>query len=147
MTQDLIRFCLGDAIASGEYRCVYNWSFRKDVVCKITWNQEANWAEFNTWSAVKDTHYAKWFAPVIEISACGHFMLMKKARPVNLKKDKLPRRIPNMFTDVKLENFGFIGDQFVCVDYQFLDRSLDLAMNSGMVLTSSRMKELRGKKG
>jgi len=129
---DLMRLCLGAKIGEGQYRVVYDFDLIPDVVCK--WDKNTcpacNWNEFNVWNAMKDTKYKKWFAPVLNISPGGEFLLMQKARPIQ-DGDKLPTNIPNFFTDIKRENFGFIGTQIVCVDYQFIYRALDLAFNSG----------------
>jgi len=33
-----------------------------------------------------------------------------------------PKEIPDFFTDIKWDNFGWIGNKFVCHDYGFLYR-------------------------
>lgn len=130
--QDFIRMCLGQKLGEGQYRIVFDFDLIPDVVCK--WDKNivpaCNWNEFNVWNAMKETKYKKWFAPVVAISPGGEFLLMQKARPIK-DGDKLPKNIPNFFTDIKRDNFGFIGDQIVCLDYQFIYRALDLAFNSG----------------
>jgi len=131
--QDLLRFCLGDFIKSGEYRTVFDWSFKKNTVVKYCHSKDnqANWIEYAIWESVKGTKYEKWFCPVLDISPCGSFLLMKKVRPIK-PTDKLPKMLPNFFSDIHTGNFGWIGKQLVCIDYQFLTRALDLSFNTNM---------------
>ena len=131
--QDLLRMCVGDFIAAGEYRSVFDWSLKKGVVVKYCHKDDCspNWTEYSIWNAVKGTKYEKWFCPVLEISPCGSFLLMKKARSIK-ETDKLPKKLPNFFTDIHTGNFGWIGSQLVCTDYQFISRALDLSFNTNM---------------
>lgn len=131
-SEDMVRMCLGEKLGEGQYRIVFDFHLIPDTVCKYdkSYPSHANWNEYNIWNVAKDTKYAKWFAPVIAISPGGEFLLMKKVRPIT-DSDKLPKNIPNFFADLKRENFGFINDQVVCIDYQFINRAFDLAFNSG----------------
>ena len=131
--QDMLRFCLGDFIASGKYRMVFDWSLKPNTVVKFCDSEDCqpNWTEYAIWDAVKGTKYEKWFCPVVGISPCGRFLLMKKAKPIK-ESDKLPKKIPNFFTDIHTGNFGWIGKNLVCTDYQFIHRALDLSFNTKM---------------
>ena len=126
--QDLARFCLGDYIAAGMSRMVFDWKFTPNTVVKFCKAEDcqSNWNEYSVWQTVKDTKNAKWFCPVIDISPCGRFLLMEKARTITTE-DKLPKKLPNFFTDIYTGNFGYIEDRFVCIDYQFISRSIDLS--------------------
>jgi hypothetical protein len=50
-------------------------------------------------------------------------------------KYEYPKKIPRFFTDIKMENYGFVGDQLKCVDYAnvmsmltgFLDKKMRMA--------------------
>jgi len=126
VASDMMRFCLGDKIGQGQFRAVYHWEHNTGMVVKFAQAVERNIAEFAVWDAVQGTHYAKWFAPVIKCSPCGHFLLMKYARPITAK-DKLPKKIPTFFTDLKKSNYGMIGKQLVCLDYHFLSMAFDHA--------------------
>lgn len=128
---DLMRLCLGDKIGEGQYRVVFDFDLIPDTVIKWDKNgvPSCNWNEYNVYNAMKDTKFKKWFAPIVGISPGGEFLLMKKARPIT-DSDKLPKRLPNFFTDIKRQNFGYIGDQLVCVDYQFIFRALDISFQS-----------------
>ena len=116
ITIDIIQHLIGDLIGEGQYRYVFD--FGKDKVAKIDVGVVlANANEWLTWCDVKDfPKAAKWFAPVIRCSTGAKFLVMQRAdmdRPI---KD-YPEEIPEFFGDVKKQNFGFIGKQFVCVDY------------------------------
>lgn len=128
-SEDLARFVLGDYIGNGAYRWVF--AYGRDKVIKLTHDTEANHKEYAVWQSVKETKFAKWFAPCIDISPAGQFLIQKKARKIR-DNDKLPKFIPDFFTDLKRDNFGFIGKQFVCVDYQFIDRAIDASFYSQM---------------
>lgn len=125
-TSDLIRFCFGDKIGQGIYRSVYEWSHKKGVVIKYADAVEQNITEWAVWNAVKGTKHSKWFAPVVDCSPCGHFLLMKRARPIRYT-DKIPKTAPAFLTDKKKSNYGFIGKQLVCIDYHFISRAFDCA--------------------
>jgi len=131
--QDMVRFCLGDYIAGGSSRMVFDWKFRPNTVIKFCKADDcqSNWTEYAVWESVKDTKYAKWFSPVIDISPCGRFLLMEKAKEIKIE-DKLPKKLPNFFTDIHTGNFGWIDNRLVCIDYQFISRALDLSFNTNM---------------
>lgn len=131
--QDLLRFCLGDFIGKGQYRTVFDWKMRDNTIVKFCHEGDcqANWNEYSVWQEMKDTAHAKWFCPAIDISPCGRFLLMEKARAIT-KEDKLPRKLPNFFTDIHTGNFGYLGNRLVCTDYQFIGRALDLAFTTNM---------------
>lgn len=126
--QDLARFCLGDYIGGGEYRLVFDFDPVSGSVIKFcnADDCQSNWTEYSIWQSVKDTKNAKWFCPVIDISPCGRFLIMEKARAIK-EDENLPKKLPNFFTDIKRSNFGFIGDRLVCTDYQFISRAIDLS--------------------
>jgi len=132
---DLIRMVCGDQLSGGgsrvgggASRAVYNFDLIPQTVLKITSDPPANTNEWEIWKAVKKTPYVKWFAPCLFISPTGHFMVQKKVRPIR-KTDKLPKKLPGLFTDIKISNWGFIGKQLVCHDYQHLERATDISMN------------------
>lgn len=131
--QDLVRFCLGDFIGKGGSRTVFDWKLKPNTVVKFCHDDDCqpNWTEYSIWQSIKDTKNAKWFCPVIDISPCGRFLLMEKAREITVD-DKLPKKLPNFFTDIHTGNFGYLGDKLVCTDYQFISRALDLSFNTNM---------------
>lgn len=80
-----------------------------------------NVMEYEMWCNVfHEEEKKKWLAEVAWISTNGRIMIQKKAELITDKnKKKIPEMIPTFLTDVKYENFGFIGKQFVCFDYAF----------------------------
>lgn len=109
-------FC-ADVIAEGSARTVYHCGVNLDLVVKIETVTQSfqNVNEWTTWQSVRNTIWADWFAPCIEISPCGTVMLQRKTKPKAISK--YPSKIPNFFTDTKYANYGFIGNRFVCHDY------------------------------
>jgi hypothetical protein len=53
-------------------------------------------------------------------------MLMDKVKLIK-EGDKLPKTVPNFLTDFHAGNYGWLKNQFVCCDYQFLNRAFDIA--------------------
>ena len=127
---EALRFLLGDKIGSGQFRAVYSFDFIPNSVIKVcTKESPANIIEMEVWKLAKGTTYEKWFAPCLYISPEGSFLIQKKCKPIP-ESGKLPKNIPSFFADVKRANWGYIGKQLVCHDYQFIIRALDIAMNS-----------------
>jgi hypothetical protein len=125
---DAIRFLLGDKIGEGAYRAVYSFDMIPDTVIKVTNSEEpCNILEMAVWNSVKDTKYAKWFAPCLFISPEGGFLIQKRCVAMKYE-DKIPIRIPSFFTDIKHDNWGFIDGKLVCHDYQFIKKPVNDSM-------------------
>lgn len=71
--------------------------------------------EWEIWEIVQYTKYAKYFAPCVAISQNGQFLIQKRAEQI--PRAQYPKTIPSFFADIKYENFGKIGKNFVCIDY------------------------------
>lgn len=114
---DLFDILLGKKIGYGSGREVYEHRLDSSLVVKIETSAGSfqNIMESHMWHEVSETPFAKWFAPVVAISACGTVLVMKKAEPA--RKDEYPEKIPSFFTDRKYQNFGMIKGKFVCIDY------------------------------
>lgn len=140
LTLELFSFLLGDYIGSGIHRDVYEYPLDDKYVIKVE-NKEGwgeNWAEFRIWQTVKGSEYAKWFAESTWISSNGRVLMQRKTKPIWNSKKKLPEKIPHFFTDIKEDNFGWIGNQLVCHDYSFcLERMIS---NGGL---TKRMQKLK----
>lgn len=130
-SQDLARLCLGDKLGEGAYRAVFEFDLIPNSVIKITTATEVNVIEFNVWNQLKKTQYSKWFAPCLFISPCGHFLIQKRVRPIK-DGDKLPKKLPAVFTDIKKANWGWLGKRLVCHDYQFISKAFELGFNVHM---------------
>lgn len=113
---------LGAFLGSGVYRDVYEFAPNPNYVIKLEKEVSfCNVQEHLLWDQLKwlsgDLKQVKdWFAPVKWISADGRFLCMKRTIPVK-PSDKLPDAVPGFLTDVKVDNFGFIGKRLVCHDY------------------------------
>jgi hypothetical protein len=115
---EFFRAMLGDLLGEGRDRYVFQSVFNKNEVIKFDMSLEnSNVIEWTVWNDIKhDKATAKWFAPVIKMSPCGRVLVMRKA---DMYRDRstYPKRLPSFFGDIKYTNFGFIGNQCVCVDY------------------------------
>lgn len=124
---DLITTLLGEKLGKGSYRTVYQHNWDKDWVIKIEpKNTECNITEYLLWDEIRglknELAWVKdWFAPVLWMSPNGKILCMKKASefPKNKKLER-PTEVPAFFSDVKWDNFGWVGNRFVCFDYGFM---------------------------
>lgn len=119
MSKDLMWFILGEKIGSGMDREVFEFIPNKDYVIKVETNGFQNVREWELWNEIKDTKMAKWFAPCIDISSCGIYLLQKRTEKI--PQSEYPKKTPHFFTDQKYDNFGVIIEKgkkrFVCHDY------------------------------
>lgn len=74
-----------------------------------------NILEEEIWQMVKETDAAKWFAPCVDISPCGMFLLQKRVE--QKPKSEYPKYVPSFFGDMKYTNYGWLNGQLVCCDY------------------------------
>lgn len=118
--RDAFNMLAGDKIGEGIHRMVFTCKIRNDLVVKVesdNFRFFANVFEMRFWSENQhNTAISKWLAPCEYMSPDGRIMLQKRARPLH-DSDVIPNRLPVFLTDIKKSNFGFIGDQLVCVDY------------------------------
>lgn len=107
----------GEKLGHGSGREVYSCSCNPGWVIKIETNGGSfqNVIEWDTWSWAKTLPQRKWFAPCYYISPSGVVMLQAKTETA--RRHTLPTKMPAFMSDFKLENFGWIGKQFVCHDY------------------------------
>lgn len=116
---------LGKRIGYGSFREVYEYALDSKYVVKVERdNGHANISEYLLWEEIKGLRgsldwVSKWFAPIKWISPGGRIMLMRKT----IKKNKpYPKQVPAFFSDIATRNWGWIGDKFVCHDYQFIHK-------------------------
>lgn len=127
-SSDLFRFCIGNFLGGGAFRSVYDFPLIPNTVIKVCNDLHfANVVEWEIWQKAKDQKYRKWFAPCLYISPEGRFLIQRKVKtlPDNFKQKM---KLPQFFTDIKMDNFGLIGKQVVCHDYHLLTRGLDYSM-------------------
>lgn len=136
-SRDLAWLFIGKLISTGSERTVYEHAQDPTLVVKYQSGEGfQNIFEWEVWQCVKGTKAAKWFAPVVDISPNGHFLIMKKAE--SLPNGYFPKKIPAMIGDQKYKNFGMIGKQFVCIDY---GTAHILALNKSLKVKKLEMKK------
>lgn len=123
VSTDLVQSMFGAFVGSGASRMVYDCNLYPNTVIKVEYgNTFNNVMEYALWDEIQflcgDLAWVKnWFAPIKWISPNGKLLVMDKTHHSDNKK--LPERIPDWLWDVKLENFGWIGNKFVCHDYAY----------------------------
>jgi len=123
---DLVLCMLGKQLGEGVYRSVYEYNLDPKYVIKIEpRNTECNMSEYMLWDEIRglknELAWVKdWFAPIKYISPNGKILVMERAYEKPQKER--PRKVPKFFSDCKRDNWGWIGNKFVCYDYGFLHR-------------------------
>lgn len=118
---DLITSLCGKRLGSGYYRAVHEYNMDNRYVIKLEDGASScNMTEYLMWKELEHlcgdlAWVKKWFAPVKWISPNGRVLVMRKTSEKPDKKR--PEKVPNFLWDVKWDNFGWIGNQFVCHDY------------------------------
>jgi hypothetical protein len=121
-SKEIITKFRGKKLGRGTYRNVYAMKGSPDYVLKIELYQGlrtfANVTEWRNWSDNRLWIWlAQYLAPCLWISEDGKILIQRR---VTFKEKKhYPKEIPALFTDTKIQNFGWIGNQFVCCDYSF----------------------------
>lgn len=123
VSSDLVQTVFGTYIGAGASRMVYDCQLYPNTVIKVEYgNSFDNVKEYALWEEINylcgDLAWVKdWFAPIKWISPNGKLLVMDKTFQ-NAKKE-MPERIPDWLWDVKVDNFGWIGNKFVCHDYAY----------------------------
>lgn len=112
-------------IDGGAYRHVYILKQNPNYVVKIEVDpslaQFANATEWRNYVNNKEWDYLKdWLAPCEIINETGQVMIQRRVTREGKKPKDYPTHVPFVFTDLKRENFGWIGEKFVCCDYSYL---------------------------
>ena len=117
---DALQMFVGEQIGGGAARRVYAHGMDKDLVIKveIAKNSFQNALEWSAWHDLKDTKLGKWLAPCEHISDWGVALIQRRTQPI--RADELPNLIPNVFTDLKVRNWGMLNGRIVCHDYGML---------------------------
>ena len=107
-------FFLGDIIGHGQFRTVFSNPHNPKTVIKYEhrWTSH-NILEHEWWHEVKSTTWKRWFAPTLNLSGCGKFLIMAKTGIVL----NWPTQLPRFMHDFKQGNFGMYKGRFVCHDY------------------------------
>jgi len=122
---DLVTSMCGKHIGEGTSRSVYDYALDDKYVIKLeNSNTNCNTVEYMIWKEIEKLTgnlewVKKWFAPVKWISANGRVLIMQKTKDFEdvPKGCAIPKKIPEFLWDIKPDNFGWIGKNFVCHDY------------------------------
>lgn len=118
VSMDIIDTLCGDKIGRGMSREVYECRIDPSYVVKIEIEAGSfqNIIEHGFWHDNSDNKLvSKWLAPCGWISANGAVLLQKKVSPI--RKEELPKKVPEFLTDIQLKNYGILNGKFVCFDY------------------------------
>ena len=116
--QELLGTLLEDRLGRGVSREVFSIFGSETLVAKVERPGLAHWAnimEFRVWNELKGTWLEEWLAPSRALSLGGALLLQARTTPIPYSK--LPEKIPDIFTDLKPENFGWYDGRVVCHDY------------------------------
>lgn len=107
----------GAFLGSGMSRKVFASRTNADQVLKLESSSTfQNVMEWEVWSIARDCkQLSKWFAPCVEISTYGQWLIQKRTHPI--EKRHLPKLVPTAFTDLKAANWGWLDGRVVCHDY------------------------------
>lgn len=115
---DFIRLYCGKELGYGVYRQVFKHEFDDTCVIKVERGGNkifSNVREWAVWNEIKDTPFAKYFAPCVAISENGNVLIQRRTQIP--QKKKYPQKMPAFFTDFKYQNFGLYKGKLVCHDY------------------------------
>ena len=136
MAEDLYRMMCGEVLGYGQYRTVFNFNpyaqhsdDKADKVIKVAeYDPVPNQLEYYVWTECQkekvDT-LLPWLAPCFGMSPNGHFLIQARCKPVAAGDARLFKKVPDFFTDLKIENWGFYRGKLVCMDYGTLLRAID----------------------
>ena len=123
--RDMLDMLLGEFLGSGAHRKVYAHRLDETKVIKVEDRGSfQNVLECEIWERSQDTSLRPWLAEVHYMSPNGRILIMDRTYQPKHYPDKLPL----LFTDLKYDNFGQIGDRFVCHDYGLT--RLEMGMNT-----------------
>lgn len=126
ISTDMVLSLCGSILGEGASRHTYVYNLDPKYVIKVeTGNNGHNMIEYLLWNEVMGltgplSWVKDWFAPVKWISPNGKLLVME--RTYEKPEKERPKYVPDFFTDLKRDNFGWIGNKFVCHDYGFIYR-------------------------
>lgn len=117
LLSDLTDLFIGGQLGSGCSRSVFDFNLNPNWVVKIDRSgQFHNVSEWDIWHSVKDyKEYSKFLAPCHHLSQCGRVLIQSKTYLIT--QEQLPTELPDFIADIKIDNWGIIGNQAVCHDY------------------------------
>jgi hypothetical protein len=122
LLRDWMSAALGKRLGDGIGRDVFVYELNPRLVIKIEKNGFQNVIEWEIWRAIKNTAWARWFAPARHISGLGSVLIMERTVPA--PRSRYPARVPKFLGDLKYSNFGLLRGKLVCHDYGMLTNFL-----------------------
>lgn len=116
--RELFDFICGERLGYGAYRDVFVMKHKPDLVVKVAQDSRGrreNMVAYKMWQQIDMTPLEKWFAPIIDVSEMGLYLIQKRVE--FMPHSQYPKKIPSLFTDVKYSNFGTLDGKFVCCDF------------------------------
>lgn len=105
----------------GSHRQIFYCYYDNDnCVVKMCQNDTIqNFMEYEIWSQFQYTDEGKkWLAQCPAMSQDGRVLVQERLSPLSLGDSRLPDKIPNFFTDTKVQNWGVDKEGNVkCLDY------------------------------
>lgn len=123
---DIVKELCGDKIGAGVYRDVFFLKADQGYVVKVERDMSramfANVTEFRNYVNNKDWDLLRdWMAPCEGINQTGQILIEERVYWDGKKCKDYPTHIPDMLTDIKRSNFGWLKNgNFVCCDYSFM---------------------------
>jgi predicted Rdx family selenoprotein len=120
----IVKAICAEKIGEGVFRDVYVLKQNPKYVVKVERDMSkaifANASEWRNYCNNRDWKLVKgWLAPCEMINETGELLIQKRVSWEGKRRKDYPKYIPDIFTDTKLTNFGWIGKKFVCCDYSF----------------------------
>lgn len=116
--KELERMMCGERLGGGIHRTGYVYALDASKVIKVAIGnagRASNLLEYAIFANLSATEYARWLAPVFEVSDGGRYLLMARAEfPTH---DRYPERLPVFLSDCKYSNYGLFEKRWVCIDY------------------------------
>lgn len=117
--EDAFNLLCGTSLGEGIHRKVFECHLDPSLVVKVETSGDhrtfANFREMDVWNNLEHTKLSKWLAPCVSLSMSGLILLQKRVKPI--RREEMPKKLPGFLTDLKVENFGILDGQVVCVDY------------------------------
>lgn len=111
------RVLCGKPLGHGDSREVYACAFDDEYVVKIeqgarSFDNSVEWALWH--DRLSRVEWAsKLFAEPVAISPCGSVMIQRRTEPAR----EFPHWVPDIWGDLKIENFGMLDGRLVCHDF------------------------------
>lgn len=111
---------LGEFVGRGQSRDVYKSPIDKNIVIKIAYNAQGiidNTDEWSLWCLSEGKDLRNWLCPIIGVFGDGRVLYMRRAEHAPESGLKSFKKVPEIFGDVHIHNWGYFEGRLVCFDY------------------------------